>query len=121
MVSEIYKSESVREGFKMLAINGIDYIFYIIGIIVALLFAVQYIICCKAKRIGVKLIPVYGICLLIIWAILVAVSDNSGSLIDLKWAVVVMILGVALICSISVGAAWAIYKIRKKSKSQSQR
>lgn len=99
----------------MLVINGIDNILYISGIIiVALLFTVQYIICSKAKRIGVKLIPIYGILLLIILAILVATSDNSGSLIDLKWTVAFIILGVALICSISVGAAWAIYKIRNK-------
>ena len=103
----------------MFVINGVDYAFQIIAISfvilsIAVYFTAQYLLCKKAKKLGIKLIPAYGVLLLIVLAILVAVSDNRGSILDLQSFVALVVLGYALICGISSGVAWVIYRIKIK-------
>ena len=103
----------------MFMINGVDYTFHIFAVIfvvviVSLFFVGQYILCRKAKHIAIKLIPAYGVFLLIILAILVAMGGTGGSFIDLRSFVAWVILGIASICGVSSGAAWVIYRVKNK-------
>ena len=103
----------------MLVIDGVDYTFHVLAAffvvgIVAIFFTGQYILCSKAKRTRTKLIPAYCVLLLVAAAISVAVGDTGGSPIDLRGVVALMILAVAFICGASSGAAWIIYKVRRK-------
>ena len=97
-------------------INGTDYSLFVIGGIGALLFfAIQLALCFKAKKLGVKLIPVYFICLLVVLAIAsVIIGVSPDSLMDLSGLITIVILCVALLFGISIGAAWLIYRIRAK-------
>ena len=106
-------------------INDVDYAFYIVAvlsfiIVVALFFGGQYALCKKAKHMAVKLIPVYIVLLLVAGAISVATGDTGGSPIDMRGVVSLMILGIALACGLSVGAAWFTHKRQKSSNSSSQ-
>ena len=80
-----------------------------------MLFRSQLALCFKAKKTGVKLIPVYFICLLIVLAIASVIFGTSPeSLMDLSGLIAIVILCVALLFGISIGAAWLIYRIRAK-------
>jgi hypothetical protein len=93
--------------------------FFVLGIIAFLLiFIIQLALCFKAKRLAVKLIPVYFVIALFILAGLVAVSDNAGSLLDLRGFVAKIISGFALGCGISIGTAWQIYKYKRNKKDE---
>ena len=83
-----------------------------------LIFIIQLALCFKTKRLAVKLIPVYFDILLLILAGLVAVSDNAGSLLDLRGFVAKIILGFALGFGISIGTAWQIYKSNRSKKNE---
>jgi|GEM_PF-2869659 len=103
----------------MFVINGVDYTFHVLAVIfivisAALFFAGQYALCRRVKRTAVKLIPAYAIVLLIVFAGLVAVSDNKGSLLDLRGAVALIILGYAFVCGVSAAMAWTTYRMRNK-------
>ena len=103
----------------MIVINGIDYTFHIFAaifvvVIVSLFFAGQYILCKKAKHMAVKLIPTYVVFLLVILAILVTMGGTGGSFIDLRSFVAWVILGIASIGGVSLGAAWVIYRVKNK-------
>ena len=103
----------------MFVADGVDYTFHVVGIIlfiaiVAIIFTVQYMLCSRAKKTRTKLIPAYGVLLLAAVAILVAIGDTGGSPIDLRGVAALMILAIALICGVSSGVAWAIYRARKK-------
>ena len=100
----------------MFVINGTDYTLIAVGIIVAaLFFAVQYFLCGKARRIGVKLIPVYFSLLILVLAALVMTGDRGDPFIeDMRGVVALAILGFAVVCGISTGAAWMVYKARNK-------
>ena len=103
----------------MFVINGVDYAFHVFAvifvvIIVALFFVGQYILCKRAKRMAIKLIPVYAVFLMAILAILVTMGGTGGSPIDLRSFVAWIIVGIAAICGISSGAAWLTYRIRTK-------
>jgi hypothetical protein len=107
----------------MFVINGIDYAFHIFATTfivasVAVFFTVQYILCKKSKRMAIKLIPAYGVLILIILAFLVTISSTGGSFIDLRSFIALVILGYALICGISAGVAWVIYRIIKRKCQQ---
>jgi uncharacterized membrane protein len=104
-----------RENTLMFVVNGSDYTIIVIGIVGALLFfAVQYALCCKAKKTATKLIPLYFILLLIVLAIIVALSESNGSLLDVQGLAAIVILVFALVFGIPIGAAWRIYKLRHK-------
>jgi len=109
----------------MLMINDVDYTFYILAvlsliIIVALFFGGQYTLCKKGKHMAIKLIPVYIVLLLVAAAILVATGDTGGSPIDMRGVVSLMILGIALVCALSAGAAWLTHKRQKTSSTSTQ-
>ena len=97
-------------------INGTDYSLFVIGGVGALIFfAIQLALCFKAKKTGVKLIPVYFICLLVVLAIAsVIIGTSPESLMDLSGLIAIVILCVALLFGVSIGAAWLIYRIRAK-------
>ena len=96
-------------------INGGDYTIVAVGIIfVVLLFLIQLALCFKTKHLAVKLIPMYFIFALFILAVLVATSNNVGSFLDLSLLVAVIILCFALVCGISIGGAWLIYKFKRR-------
>ena len=103
----------------MFIINGVDYTFHVFGILfvaasAAIFFTAQYMLCSKAKKISTRLIPAYGVLLLVVLAIIVTTGGTGGSPIDLRGAVALMILGFASICGLSAGAAWVIYRVRSK-------
>ena len=109
-------------GGDMFAINGVDYTFHIIAISfvilsIAVYFTAQYLLCKKAKKLTVKLIPAYAVLLLIVLAGLVAVSGTGGSVIDLRSFVALVILCYAAICAVSAGLAWLIYKLKRKNEA----
>jgi len=99
-------------------INGTDYSLFVVGGIGALIFFVgQLTLCFKAKKIGVKLIPVYFVCLLVALAIVsVIIGTSPESLMDLSGLIAIVILCVALLFDISIGAAWLIYRIKTKKE-----
>ena len=100
----------------MFVINGTDYSLIVVGIIAAaLFFAVQYFLCGKARSLGVKLIPVYFILIILVLAALVIAGDRGDTFIeDIRGVVALVILGFALVCGISTGAAWVVYRARNK-------
>ena len=102
-------------------INGTDYSLFVIGGIGAIIFfAIQLALCFKAKKLSVKLIPVYFICLLVALAIAsVIIEVSPDSLMDLSGLIAIVILCVALLFGISIGVAWLIYKIKAKKGTES--
>ena len=101
--------------FSIFVINGVDYSLFVIGGIGALIsFAVQYILCCKAKRKWVKLIPVCF--LLAILAIAALIADSAGSIIKISEVVAVVLLCIAVLMGIAIGAAWLVYNVRTKRR-----
>ena len=104
----------------MFVVNGIDYTFQIIAAAFVILsivayFTAQYLLCKKAKKLAIKLIPSYAVLLLIVLAGLAAVSGTGGSVVDLRGFVALVILGYALICAVSVGLAWMMYGLKRKN------
>ena len=103
----------------MFVIDEVDFAFHIFAIAfvvisVAIFFTAQYILCSRAKKTRTKLIPACFVLLLVVSAILVAIGNTGGSPVDLRGVAALMILGVALICGISAGAAWLTYRVRNK-------
>lgn len=98
---------------EIFVINGVDYFLFVIGGVGALvIFIIQLALCFKTKKTGVKLIPAYFILFLIVVAILSATGGNTGFFIDLSGFVAKVILCVALIFGIAIGAAWLIFKTK---------
>lgn len=100
----------------MFIINGTDYTLCIIGIIGALLFfVVQLILCLKAKKMAVKLIPAYIIffCVLLVVADLLGLFPGGGviSTQGILALALSIVAGIALVGDI---AAWAAYRIYKR-------
>ena len=96
-----------------------DYTFHVVGTIfafalIAVFFTVQYMLCSRVKKTWIKLIPAFVVLLYVAAAILVATGDTGGSPIDLRGVVASMILIFALICGVSLGAAWVVYRVRNK-------
>ena len=97
-------------------VNGSDYSLIIIGAICAILtFVIQLFLCFKAKRTGIKLIPLYFTLLLCVLAAVTALFGGSpDSFMDLSGLVAVVIFCIALLFGISTGAAWLIYKVKTR-------
>ena len=104
----------------LFVINQADYSLFFIGGFSALaFFALQLVLCFKAKSNRVKLIPVYFILLLILLAIAaVVIGTSPESLIDLSGLVAAVILCIALLLGISIGAAWLIYRAKTENSGQ---
>ena len=99
----------------MLTINGTDYTLpAIILLSVIVLFSIQYLLCSNAKKTWQKLLPLLYVAFLIAWAVfIVAAADGSG-FIDFSGVLAVFICIYAAICAVTIGAAWIVYKIRKR-------
>ena len=96
-------------------IDGTDYTIPALCLLAVLLFfTVQYLLCRKAKRLAVKMIPFYGVGLLLLAAIGVLNTDNRGSFIDLRGLLAMLIAGFALLCALAAGAAWLLHWLRHR-------
>ena len=94
--------------------NGTDYtIPFIVIISVIILFAIQYILCIKARKTVLKLIPLLYIAFLAVLAVMFARSGGGG-FIDLSMLAALLILIYAAICLASILAAWIVYKIKSR-------
>ena len=99
----------------MFTINGTDYTLPAIVLIsFIVLFSIQYMFCTRAKKTWQKLLPLLYVAFLITWAVfIVATADGSGFL-DFSGVLAVFICIYAAICAVAIGAAWIVYKIRKR-------
>lgn len=98
----------------MLLINGTDY-----GIILAAVFAfaiiaaLQFFLCLKAKNKVIKLIPcVFGI--FFIGAGIAAQFGSSGGFVDLRGFVTFICIIAACICFFAQALGWGIWKLKNK-------
>lgn len=100
----------------MLMFNGTDYTIYvIIAATVVLLFALQYLLCCKTENGLLRAIPFLLPLSAIIMAIISAAAygHNSGFL-DLSMVAAGLLAAYAVICLTAILAAWLVYRGRKR-------
>ncbi len=98
----------------MLVVNGIDYgIILIIVLAFAVIAALQYILCVKAKNKYLKLLPcVFGAAFA---AFAVAAQfGSSGGFIDLRGYVGFLCMAAAGLCFLAQGTGWGIWKIKNR-------
>lgn len=96
-------------------INGADVTLYVIAfIIMAIFFFLQYILCCKTKKIIFRLFPSIGVLGLIIWAAAIYVFESDNSFFNIRGLLTLAIMFLAILCGISVGLGWIAFIIRKK-------
>ena len=101
---------------SMFTVNGTDYTIIVVGLVGALLFfTIQLILCCKSKRLAIKLIPIYIflLCVLIMAADFAGMVKYSGffSGRGILGTIIAIVAGISLIGDV---AAWAVYRTRKK-------
>ncbi|CDX02130.1 hypothetical protein SDC9_33511 [bioreactor metagenome] len=108
----------------MFIVNSADYTILVIGVMGALLaFAIQFILCFKAKHIAVKCIPIYvallgGAYCLALWAGLLG-SYSAGAISGNQ--LVALILGVVLgIASSGIGIAWILYGVISRIRNKQE-
>ena len=99
----------------MLTINGTDYTLpAIILISVIVLFSIQYLFCTRAKKTWQKLLPLLYVIFLFALAVFVVVTADGSGFLDFSGVLAVFICIYAAICAVAIGAAWIVYKIRKR-------
>ena len=103
----------------MLVINGADYTIFAVGLLgTFLFFIVQLTLCIKAKKMSVKLIPVY----IILFCGMPTIADLCGllgyrgfiSMQGILAVVLAIIIGFALV---GEAAAWIVYNVHKRKRS----
>ena len=100
----------------MLTINGTDYTLpAIILISVIVLFSIQYLFCTRAKKTWQKLLPLLYVIFLFALAVFVVVTADGSGFLDFSGVLAVFICIYAAICAVAIGAAWIVYKIRKRA------
>ena len=99
----------------MLTVNDTDYTLPAIVLIsIIVLFSVQYMLCVKAKRTWLKLLPLLYVIFLFALAVFVVVTADGSGFLDFSGVLAVFICIYAAICAAAIGAAWIVYKIRKR-------
>lgn len=90
--------------------TNLNPMFYIYGLLSALLFfIVQYILLSKTNSTFIRLIPVYFVVAIIVFAFIIYIQDG-GTFTDLKNVIALLLLMLALICLISIILANYLYK-----------
>lgn len=100
----------------MLMFNGTDYTIYvIIAVTFVLLFALQYLLCCKTENRLLRAIPFLLPLGAIVMAIISAASygHNSG-FIDLSMVAAGLLAAYAVICLTAILAARLVHRSREK-------
>ena len=99
------------EDMEMLICNGKDYTLYAVAAVsMILLFSLQYFICMRTEHPIIRAIPfVYPFLLLALAVIRHASPDGSGW-IDLRLIAVLLLLGYATICTVSILLARFLYR-----------
>ena len=101
----------------MFAVNGTDYTLFVLAAAAALVFfAGQYTLCRWTRRSVFRCIPACAVVLLLLLAQYVLSSDNRGSFIDLRGAVAAIIAGFALLCAVSAGLGWLLWRQKSRMK-----
>ncbi len=106
----------------MFVVNGADYTILVSGAMGALLFfAIQFILCFKAKRITVKCIPIYlallgGAYCLALWAGLWG-SYSAGAISGNQLAAYIcgIVVGIA---SLGIVIAWILYGVISRARNK---
>lgn len=94
----------------MFMFHDTDYTLYVIvGGSAAALFALQYVLCAKAKSRVVKRLPFAGVALLLALALFCLVTPDSGEFIDLSGVVALLLCGYAAICFAAILLARLVY------------
>lgn len=97
----------------MFMINGTDYTLYIIAFAtVTFMFFLQLYLCRKAKSRKIQMLPLLFVVFLLMMALVTYITPDTSGFIDLSGLVAVMFLIYAAICSVAIGLAWAVYKIK---------
>ena len=108
--------------FEIFIINGRDYSFFIIGGTGALIyFAAQLAFCLKAKKIVIKLIPLYVFLIPVVYCALLGFgafgSQPVGSIDGNK--IIAMVFGVIIgIAAIGEILAWVVYGFIRHSRKR---
>ena len=98
----------------MFMINGTNYTFHLLALIsFSLLFMLQYLLCKKANRRVMKLIPVCVVIFIFILATVILFTPQN-SIFDLRGLVAVLLYCYGLVCAVAVGLAWIVYKMKKR-------
>lgn len=74
----------------------------------------QYQLCRRTKRLVLRLIPGYGVVLLLILAAVEYASYNPGGFLDLSAFVAAVLAVYAAACAVSSGVGWLVWKIKEK-------
>ena len=94
--------------------DGVDYSLFVISLGGGLLlFALQLLLCFKANRMIVKLIPVYLLVPVFGLAVF-CLFEDSGGFIDLRFVVAALIAAIGGTYGLFVGAAWLIWYLKMK-------
>jgi len=91
----------------MLVVNGTDYTLWIfIVATVVVLFGVQFLLCRKTRKLGIKLLPMLIVVACFVMVPVTMLSSNHGSFLDLRGLVSMLFALYGLICAAAIGAAW---------------
>lgn len=98
----------------MFTINGTDYTLYVIvAVSVIVLFTLQSVLCRRAKRMFLKLLPLGYVALTLVLAVACLFGDTGG-FIDLRDAFALILCGYAAICAAAIGLAWLVCRMKSK-------
>lgn len=99
----------------MFVFNGTDYTIVIVPLLIGIgLFALQLYLCRKARRMAVKLIPVYAVALTFLLAICTACSHSTMGFWDLNSLMAIIFAIIGCCFAFFVGLAWIVHSFLKK-------
>ena len=78
------------------------------------LFGLQLLLCFKSKHMAVKLIPVYFVLAVLLFAGYFALFVDGSGFLDMSGVVAAFFAIVGVVMGLCVGAAWLIWKRKQK-------
>lgn len=95
----------------MFTIGSVDVTFLIPLLLCLMLFALQLLLCFKAKHMAVKLIPLYFIAAVLLLALYIALFVDGSGFLDLSGVLALYVAAVGGVMGLFVGAAWLLHKL----------
>lgn len=93
--------------------------FWVGGVLLGVLFVFQLFLCNKARRTSVKLIPLYGLLLMVGIALLICLGvfgTGDGFLGNVNVLVAEILAIISMFSLVGIGAAWIVYFCRLKRR-----